>query len=91
VETVTDIKNVMLGNWRGTSGRFTSSGTEVDVPTGLRKIIWFSLQGIQTQDNQCQVARNTLTTTDMAGDAPGVAHCEAVGTSTTYEFRAEGL
>jgi hypothetical protein len=90
VETVTDIKNVMLGNWRGTSGRFTSSGTTVDVPTGLRKIIWFSVQGVDTEDNQVRVARNSLTTTDM-GTTPGVAHCTNIASGSIYEFRAEGF
>lgn len=92
METITDRQNWHLGGaLRATSGRFTSSGTEVDVPTGLNNVLWASLQGVDTSDNQVQLARNSATSTDNAGDSPGVAHFEGVTASQIYEFTAEGL
>lgn len=90
METVTDQEHRVYGNVRVTRGRFTASGTEVDVPTGLTKVLWFTLQGVSTNNNSVQVARNSLTTTDM-GVTPGVCHCESVGSGAVYEFLAEGL
>jgi hypothetical protein len=36
------------------------------------------------------VARNTLTTTDKAGDAPGIVHVASAGSSALYSFDALG-
>lgn len=91
--TLTEFRRYRIGNRKGVRGRFTAGGTGTDdIVTGLKRVEWASLQGVQTSDNQVQIARNTLTTTDMAGDAPGTIHCTGVAASaTTYMFVAEGV
>lgn len=91
METLTEFGYRSLGNRKSTYGKFTSSGTAVDVPTGLSRIDFISFQGITTQDNQVQVARDTTTTTDKAGDHPGIAHATAITSGAGYMFAAEGV
>ena len=90
-ETLTRFTQRSLGNQRSTWGRFTSSGTEVDIITGLKRVVWCAVQGIQTPDNNVSVARNSSTTTDNSMNAMGQVHCELIASGTTYMFVAEGF
>jgi len=89
-ETITEFQRRNIGSMRQTRGRFTSSGTEVDVVTGLTRVVFAALQGVDTVDNQVSIARNSSTTTDESRNAMGQIHCESVDASNIYQFIAEG-
>jgi hypothetical protein len=70
-------------------GTFISSGTTVDINTGMRRVRWATLQGQTTDNNECGLSRNAVANTD-GGTAYGTLHFENVTAARVYNVIVMG-
>ena len=87
-ETVTWKRN-RIGRGVHMVGTFTSSGTEVDINTSVRRVRWATLQGQDTDDNECGLSRNAVANTD-GGTSYGTLHFESVTAAKIYNVIVMG-
>ena len=83
---------VSFGSQRGIIGRILTdpSLTEDDIPTGLKRVDYCAIAGMDTTDQNIQITRNSNSTTDNDATSPGNVHVKSIQNGASFNFIAIG-